>query len=103
MTTPTEDTLQTLRLVVLAMQCLESPTLSDAGRIGICLDIVGHLHAVLDTCLTATCARFVEARDIPDESWTALTDLAALVSYLPEAETSWIETAVGCLRQTERP
>ena len=64
---PTAATLQTIRLVISAMRCLESPTLSDAGRVGICLGIIGNLRKLLDTYLTSTLARLVEARDIPDE------------------------------------
>lgn len=103
MSIPTDDTLATIRLVISAMRCLESQTLSDASRIGICLDIVGTMRELLDTCLTSILQRLVNARDIHNEAWTALADLEALVSTLPQKELSWIESAVGWLKLTETP
>ena len=100
MTALSGDALNALRFIQGALGCLDSLTLTHAGRLGICLDVLGNLRELMLTHLLWPYEEMMmeTSVSIPDEAWTALGQLRGCLERLPTVETEWIDTAVGMLR-----
>lgn len=93
------DDMECLCFIESGLQCVASPTIGNAGRLGICLDLVANLRAFMEDSLLAPLeAKIAEHGEGDNAAWQAVDRLRKLIECLPEAEVEWIDADVGALK-----
>ena len=74
------EDMECLCVIESGLQCVASPTIGNAGRLGLCLDLVAQLRAFMEDALLAPlAAKLAEHGEGDHTAWQALDRLRKLI------------------------